>query len=49
MAAMPETAYARDGDVHLAYQVVGDSGVTPRPESAERAKPGRRLVNIRAD
>ena len=26
MAAMPETAYARDGDHHLAYQVVGDSG-----------------------
>jgi hypothetical protein len=23
---MPETAYARDGDVHLAYQIVGDSG-----------------------
>jgi hypothetical protein len=26
MAAMPETAYARDGDHHLAYQIVGDSG-----------------------
>lgn len=23
---MPETAYARDGDHHLAYQVVGDIG-----------------------
>ena len=26
MAATPETVYARDGDVHLAYQVVGDAG-----------------------
>src|ERR1700754_1245459 len=26
MAAVPETKYARAGDVHLAYQVVGDSG-----------------------
>jgi class 3 adenylate cyclase len=26
MAAIPETLYARDGDVHLAYQIVGDSG-----------------------
>jgi pimeloyl-ACP methyl ester carboxylesterase len=26
MAGTPETVYARDGDVHLAYQVVGDSG-----------------------
>ena len=26
MAATPETVYARDGDVHLAYQVVGDTG-----------------------
>ncbi len=26
MAATPETVYARDGDVNLAYQVVGDSG-----------------------
>lgn len=26
MAATPETVYARDGDVHLAYQVVGDGG-----------------------
>ena len=26
MAAIPETVYARDGDVHLAYQIVGESG-----------------------
>ncbi|KUI34713.1 cyclase [Mycobacterium sp. IS-1496] len=26
MASVPETLYARDGDAHLAYQVVGDSG-----------------------
>jgi len=26
MAAIPETVYARDGDVHLAYQVVSDRG-----------------------
>jgi class 3 adenylate cyclase len=26
MAAAPETLYARDGDAHLAYQVVGDHG-----------------------
>ena len=26
MAAVPETHYARDHDVHLAYQVVGDHG-----------------------
>lgn len=26
MATTPETAYARDGDHHLAYQVVGDTG-----------------------
>lgn len=26
MVNVPETRYARDGDVHLAYQVVGDSG-----------------------
>jgi class 3 adenylate cyclase/pimeloyl-ACP methyl ester carboxylesterase len=26
MAAIPETVYARDGDAHLAYQVVGDGG-----------------------
>jgi class 3 adenylate cyclase len=26
MAAIPETLYARDGDVHLAYQIVGDRG-----------------------
>ncbi|MEZ0350607.1 hypothetical protein [Mycobacterium sp. pR1184] len=26
MAATPQTVYARDGDVNLAYQVVGDSG-----------------------
>jgi class 3 adenylate cyclase len=26
MAAVPDTLYARDGDVSLAYQVVGDSG-----------------------
>lgn len=26
MAASPDTVYARDRDVHLAYQVVGDSG-----------------------
>jgi class 3 adenylate cyclase len=26
MAAMPETLYARDGDVNLAYQVVGNTG-----------------------
>lgn len=26
MAVPPETRYARDGDVHLAYQVVGDAG-----------------------
>jgi class 3 adenylate cyclase len=26
MAAAPETHYARDGDAHLAYQVVGDRG-----------------------
>src|SRR5690348_655488 len=26
MSAMPETRYARDGDVNLAYQVIGDSG-----------------------
>jgi pimeloyl-ACP methyl ester carboxylesterase len=26
MAAIPETLYTRDGDVHLAYQIVGDSG-----------------------
>jgi pimeloyl-ACP methyl ester carboxylesterase len=26
MAAIPETLYARDGDIHLAYQVVADSG-----------------------
>src|SRR5687768_12806729 len=24
MATMPQTAYARSGDVHIAYQVVGD-------------------------
>ncbi|MGV0838468.1 adenylate/guanylate cyclase domain-containing protein [Mycolicibacterium thermoresistibile] len=27
MASVPETRYARDGDVHLAYQVVGDRRV----------------------
>jgi len=26
MAAVPETVYARDGDAHLAYQIVGDRG-----------------------
>ena len=26
MAAMPETLYAKDGDVNLAYQIIGDSG-----------------------
>ncbi|TFV61479.1 adenylate/guanylate cyclase domain-containing protein [Mycobacterium sp. PS03-16] len=26
MASAPETLYARDGDAHLAYQVVGDAG-----------------------
>lgn len=26
MATVPETLYAKDGDVHLAYQVVGDTG-----------------------
>lgn len=26
MAATPQTVYARDGDVHIAYQVVGDNG-----------------------
>ncbi|MCW2650348.1 MAG: putative adenylate/guanylate cyclase [Mycobacterium sp.] len=26
MAATPETRYARDGDAHLAYQIVGDRG-----------------------
>ena len=26
MAASPETLYARDGDAHLAYQIVGDGG-----------------------
>jgi class 3 adenylate cyclase len=26
MAAIPDTVYARDGDVHLAYQIVGESG-----------------------
>lgn len=26
MAATPDTRYARDGDAHLAYQVVGDGG-----------------------
>ena len=26
MSLVPETHYARDGDVHLAYQVVGDRG-----------------------
>ncbi len=26
MAAVPETMYARDGDAHLAYQVVSDNG-----------------------
>src|SRR6201993_5492832 len=26
MAAVPRTVYARDGDVHLAYQVVADNG-----------------------
>ncbi|GBG37343.1 alpha/beta fold hydrolase [Mycobacterium montefiorense] len=26
MAAVPETVYARDGDAHLAYQVVADNG-----------------------
>ena len=26
MAATPETLYARDGDLNLAYQIVGDSG-----------------------
>ncbi|ORJ64336.1 adenylate/guanylate cyclase domain-containing protein [Mycobacterium simiae] len=26
MATVPETRYAKDGDVHLAYQVVGDTG-----------------------
>ena len=26
MASTPETLYARDGDVYLAYQVVGDRG-----------------------
>lgn len=26
MASTPETRYARDGDAHLAYQVVGDAG-----------------------
>ena len=26
MAAVPQTVYARDGDAHLAYQVVGDQG-----------------------
>ena len=36
MAATPETLYAKDGDAHLAYQVVGDgapisSSCPPRP------------------
>jgi class 3 adenylate cyclase len=26
MAVIPDTVYARDGDVHLAYQVIGESG-----------------------
>jgi hypothetical protein len=26
MGGTPETHYARDGDAHLAYQVVGDQG-----------------------
>src|SRR3984893_14696945 len=26
MAAVPQTVYARDGDAHLAYQVVADNG-----------------------
>ncbi|MET0756716.1 MAG: adenylate/guanylate cyclase domain-containing protein [Mycobacterium sp.] len=26
MAAAPETHYARDGDAHLAYQIIGDGG-----------------------
>lgn len=26
MAVVPDTRYARDGDAHLAYQVVGDGG-----------------------
>ena len=26
MAAVPDTLYARDGDAHIAYQVVGDGG-----------------------
>ncbi len=26
MAAVPQTVYARDGDAHLAYQIVGDRG-----------------------
>ncbi|HYQ35714.1 MAG TPA: alpha/beta hydrolase, partial [Mycobacterium sp.] len=26
MAAVPQTVYARDGDAHIAYQVVGDRG-----------------------
>ena len=26
MAAVPQTVYARDGDTHLAYQVVADGG-----------------------
>jgi hypothetical protein len=26
MASIPETLYARDGNAHLAYQVVGDNG-----------------------
>ncbi|MFZ1177061.1 MAG: adenylate/guanylate cyclase domain-containing protein, partial [Mycobacterium sp.] len=26
MAAIPQTVYARDGDAHLAYQIVGDRG-----------------------
>src|ERR1700730_19410085 len=26
MAAVPQTVYARDGDVHIAYQVVADNG-----------------------
>src|ERR1700750_1999068 len=26
MVAIPDTVYARDGDVHRAYQIVGDHG-----------------------
>ncbi len=49
VAAMaPETRYARSGDIHIAYQVVGDGPVdllwVPTLDLADRARLGSALV-----